>query len=250
MPGIEKLMRGIMRYRKKDQKQMIQQCGKRAFTLIFACMDSRVFFTKFTHSEVGDGYIVRNAGNLVPHASKFDGASTEPGALELGCLVKGIKDIVVCGHSDCKGMQALYDMRDSLDDTTGSPLQLWLKRHGKITIDKFKQLIPENSHKGPLKFQGEMNEFLAYIDDDNQYQMYDKLSQVNCLQQVENIVSYDFMKEKFVNDGVKIHSFWFDIYKGDVHMFSRTKQKFLVVDDDNFDHLLQDTKRELAIRAA
>ena len=47
---------------------------------------------------------VRNAGNLVPHAKLYDTetVSTEPAALELGCVVNGIKNVIVCGHSDCK----------------------------------------------------------------------------------------------------------------------------------------------------
>ena len=47
---------------------------------------------------------VRNAGNLVPHAKLYDTetVSTEPAALELGCIVNGIKNVIVCGHSDCK----------------------------------------------------------------------------------------------------------------------------------------------------
>ena len=47
---------------------------------------------------------MRNAGNLVPHAKLYDTetVSTEPAALELGCIVNGIKNVIICGHSDCK----------------------------------------------------------------------------------------------------------------------------------------------------
>ena len=47
---------------------------------------------------------VRNAGNLVPHAnlSGHEEITTEPAALELGCVINGIKHVIVCGHSDCK----------------------------------------------------------------------------------------------------------------------------------------------------
>lgn len=49
-------------------------------------------------------FLVRNAGNLVPHSRLYgaDTPTTEPAALELGCIVNNIKHIVVCGHSDCK----------------------------------------------------------------------------------------------------------------------------------------------------
>ncbi len=69
-------------------------------------MDARVYPTHFTASSVGDLYMVRNAGNFVPAAQDFANKSgmisTEPGALELACCRGCVKEIVICGHSDCK----------------------------------------------------------------------------------------------------------------------------------------------------
>lgn len=57
---------------------------------------------------------MRNAGNLIPHAQHFQDEyfSCEPAALELGCVVNDIRHIIVCGHSDCKAMNLLYQLRD------------------------------------------------------------------------------------------------------------------------------------------
>lgn len=70
--------------------------------------------TRFTETHVGDMFVVRNAGNLVPHAEHFQDEyfSCEPAALELGCVVNNIKHIIVCGHSDCKAMNLLYKLKD------------------------------------------------------------------------------------------------------------------------------------------
>lgn len=58
--------------------------------------------------------LVRNAGNLIPHAQHFHDEffSCEPAALELGCVVNDIRHIIVCGHSDCKAMNLLYTLRN------------------------------------------------------------------------------------------------------------------------------------------
>ena len=52
---------------------------------------------------------VRNAGNLIPNQnlSGIEEITTESAALELGCLMNGIKHVIVCGHSDCK--VSVYD---------------------------------------------------------------------------------------------------------------------------------------------
>jgi len=57
---------------------------------------------------------VRNPGNLIPHPHHFADEYTmcESAALELGCVVNGIRHVIVCGHSDCKAMNLLYTLRD------------------------------------------------------------------------------------------------------------------------------------------
>lgn len=59
-------------------------------------------------------FLVRNAGNVIPHAEHFQDEyfSCEPAALELSCVVNNIRHIIVCGHSDCKAMNLLYTLRD------------------------------------------------------------------------------------------------------------------------------------------
>ncbi|XP_037898734.1 beta carbonic anhydrase 1-like [Glossina fuscipes] len=59
-------------------------------------------------------FVVRNDGNLIPHAHHFQDEhfSCEPAALELGCVVNDILHSIVCGHSDCKAMNLLYMLRD------------------------------------------------------------------------------------------------------------------------------------------
>ena len=71
---------------------------------MFSCMDTRVMTTKLLQADDGEMFIIRNPGNLVPHASQFgkDTISPEPGALEFAILGGGCANVFVCGHSDCK----------------------------------------------------------------------------------------------------------------------------------------------------
>ena len=76
-------------------------------------------------------------------------------------------------------MNLLHSIRDSVDDSQGSPLQLWLKRHGKTSVQKFAK-FEEAGKKKPLEFQAETPEkrFEAYIDPENKFNDADKFSQV------------------------------------------------------------------------
>ena len=76
-------------------------------------------------------------------------------------------------------MNALFGMQDSLHIHEGSPLQLWLKRHGAGTVAKYNELLNAGG-VGPLTFQAETpaKTFTAYIDPENKFDAVDKLSQV------------------------------------------------------------------------
>ncbi|MCL4149277.1 UNVERIFIED_CONTAM: hypothetical protein GTU68_065808 [Idotea baltica] len=121
-------------------------------------MDSRMIPTRFTQTNVGDMFIVRNAGNLVPHSTLcgHEEITTEPAALELGCVINGIKHVIVCGHSDCKAMNMLHLLKNSDHSSHEmsklSPLKAWLIRHGHTSIAKFAQLEASN-FQSPLVFQ-------------------------------------------------------------------------------------------------
>ena len=75
-------------------------------------------------------------------------------------------------------MNALFAMRD---DTSceGSPLQLWLKRHGAATVAKYKEL-QEAGGVGPICFEAETpsKAFHALIDPEDNFAQVDKFSQV------------------------------------------------------------------------
>ena len=73
-------------------------------TVFITCMDCRLDPSRFLQTAPGEVFIIRNPGNMVPHfdPAKSDNISGEGGGLELGCIMNGIGDVVVCGHSDCK----------------------------------------------------------------------------------------------------------------------------------------------------
>jgi len=76
-------------------------------------------------------------------------------------------------------MNALFGLRDSLHIHEGSPLQLWLKRHGAATIAKYNELLNVGGI-GPVTFHAETpaKTFSAYIDPESKFTKVDKLSQV------------------------------------------------------------------------
>lgn len=88
-----------------------------------------------------------------------------------------------------------------------------------------------------------MKKFVAHIDQDKKLCYEDKLSQINTLQQMENIASYRFLKKRFEKSDLHIHALWFDVYTGEVYYFSRIEKKFVEVDGDNINNLLDEVNK-------
>ncbi|MFI8445710.1 carbonic anhydrase [Streptomyces rochei] len=97
-------------------------------TLFIGCSDARVVPELITGTEPGDLFVIRTAGNLVPaHTPEADGITA---SIEYAVTALGVKDIVVCGHSECGAMTALAEGHD----LSGAPaVATWL-RHADASV--------------------------------------------------------------------------------------------------------------------
>ncbi|WP_241767690.1 carbonic anhydrase [Tanticharoenia sakaeratensis] len=76
-------------------------------TLFITCSDSRINPSMITQTEPGELFIVRNVGNIVPPYGEMLGGVSS--AIEYAVGALHVKNIVVCGHSNCGAMGALMD---------------------------------------------------------------------------------------------------------------------------------------------
>ncbi|XP_011882200.1 PREDICTED: beta carbonic anhydrase 1 isoform X2 [Vollenhovia emeryi] len=252
---MDRILKGIMRYRKCHREGMVKQFQQvrdhpEPKAVFFTCMDSRMIPTRFTETNVGDMFVVRNPGNVVPHSQHFLDEFTmcESAALELGCVVNDIRHVIVCGHSDCKAMNLLYALRDeefaSQTNRRMSPLRAWLCAHASSSLTKF-QHLEVAGFREPILFQAEtpLRKFVAYIDPEDKFAIEDKLSQINTLQQLQNIASYGFLKKRLERHDLHIHALWFDIYTGDIYYFSRANKRFVEINETTEPLLLKEIKK-------
>ena len=109
--------------------------------------------------------------------------------------------------------------------------------HGNRSIGEFFRLEAAQFRRPLLLNKLNKNaKFPAYVDVDEKFSVTDKLSMINTLLQMENVTSYDFMRSH-KGGRIHIHAFWFDIYTGDIHIFSRKENTFVVVNDETLPQL-------------
>ena len=94
------------RYRSRF-RQLVEQ-GQQPTTLFIGCSDSRIVPYLLTDSGPGELFVVRNVGNFVPPFDASEGYHGTAAAIEYAVLALGVHDIVVCGHSHCGAVRALY----------------------------------------------------------------------------------------------------------------------------------------------
>ncbi|KMO38067.1 carbonic anhydrase [Methylobacterium variabile] len=108
---MDSIIQGISTFRGSvfpGQQRMYQRLvrdGQHPKALIIACADSRVAPEHITQTGPGELFVCRNAGNIVPPFSQMNGGVSS--AIEYAVVALGVRDIVVCGHSDCGAMKGL-----------------------------------------------------------------------------------------------------------------------------------------------
>ncbi len=88
--------------------QALVEHGQHPTTLFVGCSDSRLVPYLLTGAGPGELFLVRNVGGFVP---PFDGSAGYHGtaaAIEFAVLNLNVLRIVVCGHSHCGAIRALY----------------------------------------------------------------------------------------------------------------------------------------------
>ncbi|CAB3409368.1 unnamed protein product [Caenorhabditis bovis] len=256
MPGLQKILNGVIRFRQTVRNDLVKQFERirdnpHPTAVFFTCMDSRMLPARITSSQVGDMFVVRNSGNMIPHANNYGSSgfevsvTTEPAALELAVKRGKINHVIVCGHSDCKAINTLYNLHKcpkSFDPE--SPMDHWLRRHGYTSIRKLEQRLADAT-AGPIQFVSDnpIFSFSAIIDPENKLNVEDKLSQINTLQQLENVASHGFLKEFLESQQVDLHAMWFDIYTGEMHMFSKENKQFVLVNEETVEKLIDEVEK-------
>ncbi|HSJ31916.1 MAG TPA: carbonic anhydrase [Longimicrobiales bacterium] len=111
----EHLIEGLRRFRRevfpryREHYEELVRKGQSPSTLFIGCADSRVVPELFTGVDPGELFHVRNVGAFVPPFESDYGYHGTSAAIEFASLVLRVDNVVVCGHTHCGAIRALYD---------------------------------------------------------------------------------------------------------------------------------------------
>ncbi|MBY8859469.1 bifunctional SulP family inorganic anion transporter/carbonic anhydrase [Nocardia sp. CA2R105] len=189
-PLVDPIAAGITAYHRGHAHVMRPHLGalhdvQNPDSLFVTCSDSRLVPNVFTSSGPGDLFTVRNIGNLIPEGGQD---SSVEAAIVYALDKLEVRSVVVCGHSGCGAMDALYHER-----VTGSGLDDWLA-HGRGTLEQFRLGHPVAAAAAAAGF-GEV----------------DRLGMVNVAVQLETLARHERIARAVAERGLVLSGLFFDI---------------------------------------
>lgn len=203
---IDDLRNGHARYRDDrlpDYEPLFKKLADRGQdpkALVVACSDSRVDPTLMFDQEPGDLFIVRNVANVVPPYDPGPGYHGTSAALEFAIKGLEVSDIIVMGHAQCGGINALMGMAD-----------------GKAPIGEF---------IGPWMSIAEPAVHLAQRDSEGSADRAVRTEQAVVRLSLQNLATFPWVTERILNGSLALHGFYFDISNGFVQWLNPAEDKF------------------------
>ena len=111
----DRILAGIGRFQtyfeeNRELFELLAEEGQAPEALFIGCSDSRVAPEWITQCDPGDLFVARSVGNIVPPYGS--GQSGIGAVIEFAVQQLGVRHIILCGHTDCGGIQALDQAAD------------------------------------------------------------------------------------------------------------------------------------------
>ncbi|MDP1785683.1 MAG: carbonic anhydrase [Sulfuricurvum sp.] len=190
-------------YFKKHETQLLNlvRNGQTPRALFIGCSDSRVIPDLIVQTRPGDLFVVRNVGNFVaPYKPDEDFHSTAA-AIEYAVGVLEVSEIIICGHSHCGAIEALYK---SSCDTSMIHTAKWL-----TLGEKAKAMA-----------------LIALGTDAPREELLRTTERLSIVTQIENLLTYPYVKKLADEEKLFIHGWYYDIETGAIEYYDPDTYEF------------------------
>lgn len=183
----------------------LSSVGQSPKTLLIGCSDSRVDPAILTGAEPGELFIVRNVANLVPPCETssvgFHGTSS---ALEFAVQHLKVENIIVLGHRQCGGIQALMN---STPESSNTFIGQWMS-----IAKEARQYVLLNH---------------ADLSKESQW----RLAEMESIKvSIKNLKTFAFVRDAIANRQMNVIGVYFDLEEGELWELDESTNKFRQLD--------------------
>lgn len=207
---MKKLMRGLRQFQENyvpSHQELMSSLskGQSPNVLFITCSDSRVQPELITQAELGELFVIRNAGNIVPPFGATNGG--EGATIEYAVKSLKVNHIIICGHSSCGAMKGLLQI-GQLEE------KMPLVYHWLIHTEATRQLVED--HYSEL----------------DKTEKLDMLVAENILTQIENLRTYPAVRSRLHSGNLSLHGWIYRITDGSILAYDSDRHAFVPPFDD------------------
>lgn len=194
---MKKLIEGLQQFRTNyydTHRELFEQLsqGQHPRVLFITCSDSRIDPNLITQTDIGELFVIRNAGNIVPPFGSANGG--EGASIEYAINALSIQDVIICGHSHCGAMKGLLKLNALQADM---PLVYdWLK-----LAEGTRRLVMDN---------------YSHLDHE---ELIEVTVAENVITQIENLKTYPVVRSRLYQGKLRIYGWIYLIETGEVLSF-------------------------------
>ena len=179
----------------KDRGKLISQLAKaqQPHTLLITCSDSRLDPNEFFSVGLGEIFVIRNVGNVVPPFQR-PMPHSEAAAIEYALDHLNIRNIVICAHTECGAIKASLQTHTSTDEDFG--LNNWIA----LIKSGFTPNWPTTVSQG---------------------------IQLNVLAQVANLKTYPRVNELLADSQLTVSAWIYDVHTTSMQEWNELTQQFI-----------------------
>jgi carbonic anhydrase len=201
---MQKLLEGTRHFQREvfpGKKQLFSNlASQQAPEILFiTCADSRIVPDLITQTSPGELFICRNAGNIIPPNGEESGGVSA--TIEYAVAVLKVRNVIVCGHSDCGAMKGLMHP----EKLQGLPkVSAWLKHS-----DSAHRMVVENHSC------------------DTEEETLLRLTEENVLCQLEHLKSHPSVAVAVARGDLDLYGWVYDIVSGTITSYDANLAKFV-----------------------
>lgn len=189
-----------------DNKALFEKIGRsqEPHTLFIGCSDSRIVPNLITKTLPGELFVIRNIANLVPPYRTSDEFLATTSAIEYSVKILNVSTILICGHSNCGGCNALY-----MDEARGAEIphtRKWLELAKNVRSKMLKLKIADPA----------VREWMT--------------EQLNIVEQMNHLLTYPYIREKYNQRELNILGWYYIIGTGEVFNYQKEENRFVKIE--------------------
>lgn len=206
---MQSLFDGVKEFNANDfleNKDLFEKIGRNQepHTLFIGCSDSRVVPNLITKTLPGELFVIRNIANLVPEYRNSEEFLATTSAIEYSVKVLNVNTILICGHSNCGGCNALFMDKKTGDNIPHTRKWLELARNVKDKMTKLRIADPA------------VREWMT--------------EQLNIVEQMNHLLSYPYILEKYNAGELNILGWYYIIETGEVFNYQKDEKIFVKIE--------------------